>query len=136
MKKLGINLMMMALLGCATLTTALANETKMSGKNKSKTIMLSEEMLVNDTLLKRGEYRVKFDAANRLVTIYDLDGDVVAAVPANVQLRNYKAEYNSFHASTTARGKVMTGLTFEGDKRFITLGEADTNVAGQGAQQR
>ncbi|NOT62469.1 MAG: hypothetical protein HOP19_19865 [Acidobacteria bacterium] len=140
MKRMGLNLMALALFVCGLLmtTTATAKDQKLMSKNKQKTIVLMEDTMLNDQLLKRGTYRVKLNAMNSQVIVTDDDGEVVATAKANVTLGERKAEYNSFSADQTPKGRVITGLTFAGDRRVIifesTMNGGNNAADGQGQQ--
>ena len=123
MKKLGINLLAFAIccaLGAVSLVQA---------KDRKKTVTFTEDFLVNSKLVKKGLYEVKFDADTSQVMILQ-DGDVVATTKAEVRMTDKKAPYSSASFSSTDRGKVLTGITFEGDKRLILIGER-TEAAGE-----
>jgi hypothetical protein len=116
-----------ALLLCLSLVgTALANE-----KNLKKTLTLTEDVMVNETLIKKGEYRVRFNAKTEEVTL-SKDGEVVLTAKATVEMRPEKARYNSASFRSTEKGKLLNGFTFAGDQRVIVLSEmADASAGGQ-----
>lgn len=116
MKKFGINLLAFAIC-CAVATVSLVQ-----AKDRKKTVNFTEDFLVNSKLVKKGLYEVKFDAETSQVTILQ-DGDVVATTKAEVHMTDTKALYNSARFSNTERGKLLTGITFEGDKRLILISE-------------
>ncbi|HMV83455.1 MAG TPA: hypothetical protein PLD20_21585 [Blastocatellia bacterium] len=116
MKKIGINLMALAIC-CAVAAVSLVQ-----AKDRKKTVTFTEDFLVNSKLVKKGLYEVKFDAETSQVTILQ-DGDVVVTAKAEVRLTDKKALYNSASFTSTDRGKALTGITFEGDKRMILLNE-------------
>lgn len=136
MKRMGMKLMAVALLcgGLMMTTTTLAKDQKQMGKSKQKTVTFAEDVMVNDQLIKQGTYRVKFDAANNQIIISDNAGDVVTTAKVNVRVSESKAPYNSISAEQTPKGKVMTALTFEGDRRIIML-DAGVNQAADGQVQ-
>ena len=108
-----------ALLLCLSLVgTALANE-----KNLKKTFTLTEDVMVNETFIKKGEYRVLFNTKTEEVTL-SKDGDVVFTSKAKVETQSEKALYNSASFKSSAKGKVLNGFTFAGDRRTIILSEA------------
>ena len=128
MKRIGMKLMAVALFCCSLmLTTVTADDQKQMGKSKQKTVTLIEDVLVNDQLVKQGTYRVKFDAANSQIVISDDDGAIVATAKVNVKMGERKAEHNSISSGQSPKGKVMTSLTFAGDRRIITL-EPSANI--------
>ena len=135
MKRMGMKLMAVALLcGGLMMATTMAKDQKQMGKSKQKMVTLVEDVMVNDQLIKQGTYRVKFDAANSQIIISDSDGDVVTTAKVNVRMSESKAPYNSISSEKTSKGKVMTALTFEGDRRVIML-DAGVNQAADGQAQ-
>lgn len=122
MKRIGIYLAMALTLCCAfALATAEA-------KDRSKTVNFTENVLVNNTLVEKGAYQIKFDANTNEVTIMK-GRQVVATAKAEVRTMDKKAPYNSVSFSASERGKVLTGITFEGDNRMIVIGQ--NNVASK-----
>lgn len=124
MRKMTVSIVAALLLCLSLVGTALANE-----KNLKKTLTLSEDVMVNGTLIKKGEYRVVFNAKTEEVTL-SKDGDVVFTGKATVDLRPEKARYNSATFKTTEKGKVLDGFTFAGDRRAILLTATTESVAG------
>ena len=113
-----------ALLLCLSLVgTALANE-----KNLKKTLVLTEDVMANETLIKKGEYRVLFNAKTEEVTL-SRDGEVVFTGKARVETQSKKAPHNSASFKSTDKGTVLNGFTFAGDRRTIVLSEAAKTAA-------
>ena len=125
MRKITVSITAALLLCLSLVGTALANE-----KNLKKTLTLSEDVMINKTLVKKGEYRVMFNAKTEEVTLSQ-DGDVVFRGQARVEVRPDKARYNSASFKSTDKGKVLNGFTFAGDRRAIVLSEATNNTAGE-----
>lgn len=117
MKKFGSNFLM-ALMFCV----AVAAVSLVQAKDRRKTVTFTEDILVNSKIVKKGLYEVKFDSETSQVMILQ-DGDVVVAAKAEVQMTDKKAPNNSARFATTDRGKVLTGITFAGDKRLIVISE-------------
>jgi hypothetical protein len=126
MRKFAVSIIVAVVLSLSLVGTALAN-----GKNLKKTLTLTEDVMVNNTLIKKGEYRVLFDAKTDEVTL-SRDGDVVYRGKATVELRPMKASYNSAVFKNTDKGKRLDGFTFAGDRRAIVLTEATSSAADGG----
>ncbi|MFN7931117.1 MAG: hypothetical protein U0Y68_24955 [Blastocatellia bacterium] len=126
MKKLVVSLTAALFLCLSLIGTALANE-----KNLKKTLTLREDVRINNTVIKKGEYRVVFNAKTEEVTL-SRDGDVVYSGKASVELRPEKARYNSAVFKETDKGKRLDGFTFAGDKRAILLAETANSTADGG----
>lgn len=124
MRKFAVSITAALLLCLSLVGTALANE-----KNMKKTLTLTEDVKVNNTLIKKGEYRVMFNAKTEEVTLSQ-DGDVVFTGKATVETRPEKARYNSASFKSTDNGKVLNAFTFAGDRRAIVLSDATNTTAG------
>lgn len=122
MKKLSGSLIALSLLCALTAGTVLANEQKANGKNRQKTITLTQDVIVKDKLVEKGTYRVRFDAQKNEITLLR-EGEVVAIASVTVEVKAKKAPSNSLSFSTTDRGQMLTGLTFEGDHRALLISE-------------
>lgn len=109
-----------ALMLCAMLgTMALA-------KNKSHTITFDQNIMVNGTVVKKGEYRARFNEQTNEFTI--LDGKrVVATTTAKEVMLNRKAAETSFDIKTSGATPVLTQVTFGGDRYSLMIG--DTQAA-------
>lgn len=118
MKRFGISIAAV-LLVCLSLAATSVVE----AKNRKKTITFNEDVLVNDTLVKKGTYEVKFDAASNTVSVLK-NGDVMATAKADVKPTERKAPYNSASFTQTEKGRVLSALAFEGDKRLILVSGA------------
>lgn len=125
MKNLRTNLIVAALC-CFALTGSVLAQAH--SKNKQKSVTLSEDLRVNDQLIKSGTYQFKFDATNRLVTIW-LDGKSVTAATVTVTMGDKNALHNSLSTTDSPKGRVLTALTFAGDKRVLTFEEPSNAVA-------
>jgi hypothetical protein len=126
MKRLSFNLLLAITLCVGLIGTALAN-----GKNLRKTVTLDQNVVVNDKVVKKGTYQFKFDAANSTVSILDDNRDLVATVKVSVKEGVKKSLYNSLAFSDTEKGKALTGITFEGDKRILQIAELQNTSAGE-----
>lgn len=125
MKKLTINLLLVLSLCVGLMGTALAN-----GKNLKKTVTLDKDVMVSGTLIKKGTYQVKFNAAENLVSIED-GNDLVATAKVSVKQATKKAQYDSLAFVTTEKGNLLTAITFSGDKRTLHLGELQTTTGDE-----
>ena len=125
MRKFAVSFVAMSLLCLSLMGTALAND-----KNLKKTITFTEDVMVNDVLIKKGVYDVKFNAKANEVTL-SKNGETVLTAKANVELRTEKARYNSAAFKATDKGKKLETLTFAGDKRAIVLAEAANTTADE-----
>ena len=125
MRKFVVSLMAVLCFCLSLMGTAFANE-----KDLNKTFTLSEDVMINGTLVKKGDYRVKFDAKTEEVTL-SRNGEVVFTGKAMIEMRPEKARYNSASFKSTDKGKLLNGFTFAGDRRVIVLAEAASNSTGE-----
>jgi hypothetical protein len=116
-----ITVIMLALALCALVgTMALA-------KGESHRLSLNEDTMVNGTLVKKGEYRAKFDSETGMLTIKKMDdNDVVVTAKAKEMPLAKKAENTSFEVSQSNGVAVLKSVTFHGDRDMIVL---DNSVA-------
>lgn len=126
MKKVVLSMMMSSLLCLSLVGISVAND-----KNLKKTITFTADVMVNDVLIKKGEYDIKFDAKAMEVSIAK-KGEVVLTTKATVEMRAENARYNSASFKSTNKGQLLESLTFAGDRRAIVLKEmADSIGDGQ-----
>ena len=125
MRKFVVSIATALLLCLSLMGTALANE-----KNLKKTLTLTEDVTVKESVIKKGEYRVMFNAKTEEVTLSQ-DGKVVFTAKALIETRAEKARYNSASFKSTANGMELNGFTFAGDRRAVVLSEA-TNTPADG----
>jgi hypothetical protein len=121
-----ITVITLALALCALVgTMALA-------KGESHKLSLNEDTMVNGTLVKKGEYRAKFDSETGMLTIKKMDdNDVVVKAKATEMPLGKKAEYTSFEVSQSDSGvAVLKSVTFHGDRDMIVLNNVTTASVG------
>lgn len=110
MKKMLMTLMAMALI-VAGLTVAEA-------KDRSKTVTFLNDVTVNGTLIAKGTYDVKFDSEANEVSILR-NGRVIATTKVEVKLTDRKNPHNSAGFVERDNMRVLTTITFAGDKRVL-----------------
>lgn len=99
------------------------------GKSEKKQITFSEDIMVNGTLIKAGDYDVKFDEATNELSVIK-NGKVKAKVPARLEARNEKARDTSVR--TVDKGSKVAELvavTFGGWTQDVVVGSSSTNGA-------
>lgn len=80
----------------------------------------SDNFYVNNTMVKKGRYEVKFDPATNQISI--LDGNkVLASASASVEMLDKKSEFTTQDFMTTDKGMVLKSVKFQGDKRQIMI---------------
>jgi hypothetical protein len=102
------------------------------GKTEKKMVTFPEDIMVNGTLVKKGDYEVKFDEATNTLSILK-NGKVKATAPAHLTARSDKAKETSLR--TVDKGANMTellGVTFGGSNEDVIIG---TTSAVSGSQE-
>ncbi|MBK7995917.1 MAG: hypothetical protein IPK14_21840 [Blastocatellia bacterium] len=78
------------------------------------------DLMVNGTLVKKGEYKVKFDSQTNELWI--LDGKkMVAKSPAKIVERNFKARTSEIRISKETGSWILKDITLPGETRTIVL---------------
>lgn len=110
-----------------TVTTGLAQ-----GKNRNVGINLSENLVVGETIVAKGDYRLKFNAETNEVQLLQ-DGDVVKTIKARVVEESAKAPYTSLNTKVGDKGKQLISVRLVGERRTLVLAEMSTGaVTGEG----
>lgn len=121
--------MLMTLMAVALMTAGL---TMVEAKDRSKTITFLNDVTVNGTLIQKGTYDVKFDSESNEVTI-NRNGRQVASTKVDIKLTDRKNLHNSAAYVERDNLRVLTSITFEGDKRVLLVNSASgsQNAGGE-----
>ncbi len=121
--------MLMTLMAVALMTAGL---TMVEARDRSKTITFLNDVTVNGTLIQKGTYDVKFDSESNEVTI-SRNGRPVASTKVDIKLTDRKNPHNSAAYVERDNMRVLTSITFEGDKRVLLVnnGSGSQNAAGE-----
>ncbi len=98
-------------------------------KDRSKRITFSNDVMVNGTLVKKGSYDVRFNSQSNEVSILS-DGQVIATARVEVQTTERKNPYNTAAFVERDNGRILTTITFEGDRRILTVSGTTSQSAG------
>lgn len=119
--------MLMTLMAVTLMTAGL---TIAEAKNRSKTITFLNDVTVNGTLVQKGTYDVRFDSESSEVTI-SRNGRQIATTRVEVRLTDRKNPHNSAAFVEKENARILTSITFEGDKRVLLVNPASgTHNAG------
>ena len=119
--------MLMTLMAVTLMTAGL---TIAGAKNRSKTITFLNDVTVNGTLVQKGTYDVRFDSESSEVTI-SRNGRQIATTRVEVRLTDRKNPHNSAAFVEKENARILTSITFEGDKRVLLVNPASgTHNAG------
>lgn len=98
-------------------------------KVKTETVTFASDVMVNGTLVKAGEYQIKFNEQTGELSILK-DGKVKAKSTAQLQSRSAKARETAVR--TVSKGSVaeLTGITFGGSKQDVVVSASSGAVTG------
>lgn len=115
---------MVAILMVAALTSVVA-----FAKVSKQKVTFENDVKVNGTLVKKGNYEVKFDDETGQLTIAK-NGKTVVQAMAKVQPREKKA--NDFQLRSTVNGDEtqLTGVTFGGSDKDIVITSGGSTTTG------
>lgn len=115
MKKVMTYLTMALLVTAMSVFAASAGDTHHSAR-----IKISEPMIVGNTMVKKGEYKIRFDEVTGELTVKELDGDLVASARGQVVALGDDADQTAITTTDTERGRVLTAVQIEDvDKKLI-----------------
>jgi hypothetical protein len=98
-------------------------------KVKTDTVTFAQDTMVNGTLVKAGEYQVKFNEQTGELSILK-EGRVKAKVTAQFQARNDKAKSTSIRTLDKGGVYELIGVTFEGANQDVVVGGRGGAVTG------
>jgi len=105
-------------IGALASLSALAGD---KGKVEKKTITFTDDVMVNGTLVKAGDYEVKFDESSNELSIVK-NGKVLAKTPAHVETRSDKAKNTALRTVDKGGNAELIGVTFRGSDRDVMVG--------------
>ena len=94
-------------------------------KNKveKKTITFPEDITVNGTLIKAGDYEVKFDEVTNELSIIK-NGDVKVKTAAHLEARADKAKNTALRTTDNNGVASLLGVTFGGSTQDVMVGSS------------
>ena len=101
------------------------------GKDKIKreSVTFASDVTMNGTLIKAGEYEVKFNEQTGELSIVK-DGKVKAKTSARLQARSEKARSTSIRTMTKDNVVELIGFTFGGSTQDVVVGTGGGAVTG------
>jgi len=100
------------------------------GKTEKKSVTITEDVTINGTVLKPGDYQVKFDESAGELSILK-GGKVKANVPAHLQARADKAKDTSLHTLDKGGVAELIGITFGGWNQDVVVGTGGSTTGMQ-----
>ena len=115
---------MVAVLMVGALTSLVA-----FAKVHKHTVTFDSDIKVNDTLVKKGTYQVKFDDESGQLSIIQ-NGKTIAQSMTRIETRSKKANDFVLRSVTNGEEKQMIGVTFGGSDKDVLL---NTGASGTGS---
>ncbi len=122
LKSTFVTLMICALASIAVVTAA-------KDKVKAETVSFTEDTMVNGTLVKAGEYQVKFNEQTGELSILK-DGKVKAKTTAQLRSRSDKAKNTAVRTLDKGGVAELIGFSFGGSKQDLVVGAGSGAVSG------
>jgi len=116
-----------ALLICALASIAVVTTAK--DKVKAETVTFTEDTMVNGTLVKAGEYQIKFNEQTGELSILK-DGKVKAKTTAQLRSRSDKAKNTAVRTLDKGGVAELIGFSFGGSKQDLVVGAGSGAVSG------
>jgi len=113
----------------ALIVCALAAVTAFADKTKKEHVTLVSDVMVNGTLVKAGEYDVRFNEETGELAILK-DGKVKAKTSARLEVRNEKAKNTSIRTRTVGNMSELISITFGGSTQDVVLSASGGAVTG------
>ena len=96
-------------------------------KKRTVDVTLSSDVMVSNTLIKKGDYQARVDFETGEMTLMD-NGDVIATTKGQVVERDSKARYTAVSLKDTDNGRKLVGLIVQGEKRTLVLNDFSTTT--------
>ena len=98
-------------------------------KVKTESVTFTQDIMVNGTLVKAGDYQVRFNEQTGELSILK-DGKVKAKTTAQIQSRSEKAKNTSVRTLEKGGTAELIGVTFGGSTRDLVVGGSSGAVTG------
>jgi hypothetical protein len=98
-------------------------------KVKTESVTFASDVMVNGTLVKAGDYQIKFNEETGELAIMK-DGKVQAKTTAHFQARSDKARNTSVRTIDKGSIAELVGVTFGGSKQDLVVGASGGAVTG------
>lgn len=95
------------------------------GKVEKKTVTFTDDTMVNGTLIKAGDYDVKFDEGTGELSIIK-NGKVRAKTSAHYEARADKARSTALRTVANGGSIELKGVTFDGASQDVIVGARST----------
>jgi hypothetical protein len=112
---------------CALASISIAAAAK--DKVKTENVTFTSDTMVNGTLVKAGDYQIKFNEQSGELAILK-DGKVKAKTTAQLQTRSDKARNTSVRTLTKGDVAELIGFSFSGSKQDVVVSANGSAVTG------
>ena len=124
MRKLSVSFMIVFLL-CLFRVGASADD-----KNLKEHMTFSEGVVVGDTMIKKGDYLIKYNAQTSEVSFVSMNKNkVVATAMATVKVNDKKAESDAVYTLSTPAGEKLTSLRLGGQREELLISDTERITA-------
>jgi hypothetical protein len=103
------------------------------GKDKSEFVNIPQDVVINGTLVKKGEYKLKFDEKSGELLLMK-GSKVVAKTSARLEKREEKAGRTEFNTMTNGSQTELRAITFRGDTEKIVFSQGTASSQPATAQ--
>jgi hypothetical protein len=122
MKSIVNRIVVVIMVGALTSVAALA-------KTHKQRVTFENDIKVNGTLVKKGNYEVKFDDETGQLSI-NKNGKTVAQTMAKLETRAKKANGFQLRSVGTGEETELTGLTFSGSDKDVVITNSGATTTG------
>lgn len=122
MKSIVNRMMVVLMVGALTSVVAFA-------KVQKHTVTFDNDMKVNDTLVKKGTYQVKFDDETGQLQIIK-NGKTVAQAMTRIETRSKKASDFVLRSQGDGEQKQLIGVTFGGSDKDVLITNGGSTTTG------
>jgi basic membrane lipoprotein Med (substrate-binding protein (PBP1-ABC) superfamily) len=116
-----------ALMICALASIAVFAAAK--DKVKTETVTFTEDVMVNGTLVKAGDYQIRFNEQSGELAVLK-DGKVKAKTTAQLQSRSNKARSTAVRTLAKDGVAELIGVSFGGSNQDVVVGASSGAVTG------
>jgi len=117
-------------IGALASLSVFAGDKGEKGKVEKKAVTFPDDVMVNGTLVKAGEYEVKFDEGTGELSIIK-NSEVKAKTPAHVEPRSDKAKSTALRTVDKGGNPELLGVTFGGSNRDVVVGAGGSTSGTQ-----
>jgi hypothetical protein len=122
MKSLVNRVMVVLMVGALTGVVAMA-------KTHKHRVTFENDLKVNGTLVKKGNYEVKFDDETNQLSVIK-NGKVIAQATARLEPREKKANDFQLRSSGSGDDFQLTGVTFGGSDKDVIISNSGAATSG------